>query len=414
MTFSRLTGWMLVTAALSALVLPWEIALLGMGLIAVVAGVDAWQVRRVPPTKVDVAPILSRGVVSEFRLSPIGRWPRIRLRQPLVPDVVVSPQEADRVLVAEIVVNRRGTHHLPPALSRSTGPLGMGGWTHRTGSDRPITVYPDMPAARHLASAVRLGRFREEGKRTRGPLGLGTEFESIREYRPDDDIRQINWRATARLETPMSNQFRVEQDRDVICLVDCGRLMSAATGDRTRLDVAVDAVAAIAAVADQAGDRVGVVAFDDRVRRMVHPRRDGGRHVVHAIHDLEPSNRDSDYALAFGTVLSAKRAFVLIFTDIIDEAAARPLVNAIPALARKHSLAVASVVDPDLDLLMRSPADNLPQVLKAATAVRFVEAKERVAAILAHRGVVVVEAGLDSLSARCVAAYLRAKRTGRL
>lgn len=414
MTLTRATAWLVTVAALSALWIPWQLALLTMGLVLVVAIVDAWQVHSVPRLTVNVAPILSRAVPSEFEIKPEGRWPRIRVRQPLIPDVAIRPQEGDRALTAEIVASRRGTHSLPPPATRTVGPLGLGAWIHRTGEPTPVTVYPDMPAARQLAAAVRLGHFREEGKRTRGPLGLGTEFESIREYRPDDDIRQINWRATSRLQIPMSNQFRVEQDRDVICLVDCGRLMSAATGDRTRLDVAVDAVAALAAVADQAGDRVGVVAFDDRVRRLVLPRRDGGKHVVRAIHDLEPSNRDSDYGLAFSTVLSSKRAFVIIFTDLIDEAAARPLVHSLPALARKHALAVASVIDPDLDALMTTPGSDFAQVMRASTAVRFVEAQERAASVLVHRGVAVVESGVETFSARCVAAYLRAKRTARL
>ena len=99
--------------------------------------------------------------------------------------------------------------------------------TTRAGEAHELLVYPDLPAARRLALAVRPGRFRESGERSRGPLGLGTEFESIRDYLPDDDIRQVNWPATVRMGRPMSNQYRVEQDRDVICVLDCGRLMAA-------------------------------------------------------------------------------------------------------------------------------------------------------------------------------------------
>ena len=83
-------------------------------------------------------------------------------------------------------------------------------------------MYPDLLAARRLALSVRQGRFRDQGISARGPLGLGTEFELVRDYLPDDDIRQVNWRATARLGRPMSNQYRIEQDRDVIVVVDAG------------------------------------------------------------------------------------------------------------------------------------------------------------------------------------------------
>ena len=108
---------------------------------------------------------------------------------------------------------------------------------------------------------MRQGRFREQGRLTRGPLGLGTDFESIRDYAPDDDPRQINWRATDRVGRPMSNQFRVEQDREVMLLLDAGRLMAAPLEDRTRLDAAVDAAVTVALVADVVGDRCGAVSY---------------------------------------------------------------------------------------------------------------------------------------------------------
>jgi uncharacterized protein (DUF58 family) len=114
---------------------------------------------------------------------------------------------------------------------------------------------------------VRQGRFREPGPADARAARLGTDFESIRDYSPDDDVRQINWRATDRLGRPMSNQFRVEQDREVMLLIDAGRLMSAPLEDRTRLDAAVDAAVTVALVADVVGDRCGVVAFDDGIRR---------------------------------------------------------------------------------------------------------------------------------------------------
>ena len=90
---------------------------------------------------------------------------------------------------------------------------------------------PTCTTARRLALAVARGRFRDQGATARGPLGLGTEFELIRDYEPDDDIRQVNWRATARLGRPMSNQYRLEQDRDVLLLIDAGRLLPAPLGD---------------------------------------------------------------------------------------------------------------------------------------------------------------------------------------
>ena len=233
-----------------------------------------------------------------------------------------------------------------------------------------VTVYPDVPAARRLALAVRQGRFRAAGRLTRGPLGLGTEFESIRDYDPDDDIRQVNWRATERMQRPMSNQYRVEQDREVMLLIDAGRLMAAPLADRTRLDGAVDAAVAVALVADVLGDRAGVLAFDRDVAGGCAPRRAGGHAVVRALLDLEPRAEEPDYELAFRNVEGGKRSLVFIFCDLLEETAARPLADAVPVLARKHAVMVATVRDPDLDEVLSDRADRRARRRRAGRGAR--------------------------------------------
>jgi uncharacterized protein (DUF58 family) len=211
----------------------------------------------------------------------------------------------------------------------------------------------------------------------------------------------------------MSNQYRVEHDRDVVCVVDTGRLMAAPLGDRTRLDAALDALAAVAAVADEAGDRCGVVAFADDVRRRVPPRRRGSRAVLHAVFDLEPLPVDSDYELAFRTIADAKRAFMLVLTDLLEEAAARPLLEAMPVL-RRHSVAVASAADPDLDAVIAREPKRPREVYAAAVALEVLAARRRVAAQLRRAGADVVEASPSQLGAACVRAYLKAKARARL
>ncbi len=280
--------------------------------------------------------------------------------------------------------------------------------------DEDLLVYPDLPAASRIVEAVRRGRFRDEGHRLRGKLGLGTEFESIRDYQPDDDIRQVNWQATARVGRPMSNQYRVEQDRDVVCVLDAGRLMGAPLAGGTRLDVAVDVVAAIAAVADEVGDRCGLVAFDSEIRRHVRPSRRAARAIVAAVFDLEPTRVQSDYARAFRQIGGSKRAFVLVLTDLLEPTAAAPLVEAIPILSRRHHVVVASATDPDLHALF-APQPRVPlDVYRAVAAAEVLEARERAVAALRGARAVVVQASPTALSAACVRTYLRAKARARL
>jgi uncharacterized protein (DUF58 family) len=412
---------MVAAAALGFLFLPPALpALVIVALLAGAAG-DALAVRRPPGVERSPLGILARGVPADLVVDVEAGGATARVRQPVPPELDLNPREADGRLTATLVPLRRGRHPVPAPAVRVEGRFGLGRVHHPGGEDGEVLVYPDMPAAHRLVTAVRQGRFRDPGVLTRGPLGLGTDFESIRDYLPDDDIRQVNWRATARTGRPMSNQYRVEQDRNVICCIDAGRLMgapvSAAPGSGvplTRLDAALDAAVAVVLVADEVGDQAGAIAFDNTVRRRLSPRRRGGQAVVSAIFDLEPTAADSDYELAFRQVGGGKRSLVIVFTDLLEEGAARSLVEAVPVLARRHHVVVASVRDPDLDRAVRTPPAQVRDVLAASVVVEALDSRARVAAQLARAGAQVLEGPPDTLAAACVGAYLRAKARSRL
>jgi uncharacterized protein (DUF58 family) len=382
-------------------------------LLAIVA--DAVAARRRLELSRTMPNVVARGVPSPLQVVAEGDAPeRVVIRQARPPDVDIEPATSRVRLDAELRVSRRGRHEIPAPAARRTGPLGFAAWTVSRGEPAAVLVYPDLPAARRLVVALRKGRFRDPGHRTRGELGLGTDFESVRDYLPDDDVRQINWLATARTGRPMSNQYRVEQDRDITCVVDSGRLMTAPVGNFTRLDAAVDAVAAVALVADEVGDRIGLIAFDREIRRRVHTRRAGGRAVIEAVVDIEPRAVDSDYDLAFRSVSGGKRRLVLVFTDLVDEAAARSLLTSVPVLARRHAVIVASVTDPDLQNAMTRVPQTPLQVYGTAVALDVLTARTRVVARLRRSGAVVLEAAPTGLGEACVAAYLRLKARARL
>jgi uncharacterized protein (DUF58 family) len=411
----------LAAIALSAIVLGPSLAALLSAALAGALIADAIAARRAPGARRRMPRIVARGVPAALTvtLPEDGvAHSRVRVRQPTTGQIEITPQESDSGgLDGQLVARRRGRWTIAPAAVRVAGPLGLATWDHRAGEEAELLVYPDLPAARRLALAVRSGAFREAGRQTRGPLGLGTEFESIRDYLPDDDIRQVNWPATARLGRPMSNQYRVEQDRDVICVLDCGRLMAAPlSGGATRLDAAIDAATAVGLVADELGDRCGTVAFDATVHRRLTPRRRGGEALVRAVYDLQPASVDADYELAFRHVASSKRALVIVFTDLIEEVAARSLVLAVPVLARRHEVIVAGVVDPDLDAAVRPSGARVTDldVYRAAAALDMLAARERAAARVRGAGARVLETAPPDLARACVGAYLRAKARARL
>ncbi len=360
---------------------------------------------------------LSRGVPARLLVeTDADATDRIEIRQARPADVDIDPSiGGGGALDAQLVAHRRGAAVLPPVTARCRGPLGLGRWTFTGTGEAPLLVYPDVVAAQRIVVALRRGQFRDPGLRARGPLGLGTDFESIRDYLPDDDVRQINWTASDRVGRPMSNVYRVEQDRDVVCLLDAGRLMAAPLDLRTtRLDAAVDAVTMVALVADELGDRCGVTIFDSDVRAQLRPRRNGGRAVVRTILDAEPSALDSDYDLAFRRTSGGKRSLILVLTDLVDASAARSLVSSVPVLTRRHAVIVASVRDPDLERALHREPTTQHDVYESAVAIDVIEERQRVATRLEHAGARVVEAPAAALGEACVRAYLRLKARARL
>jgi uncharacterized protein (DUF58 family) len=410
------TAAVLGLIAIATLLVAPGLALAAAGVLLVAAAVDAWAVREPPRIERTLSQVLSRGVDAPVKvLARSIDHRRVLLRQPAMPGIEVYGSDGSGQLAGRLVPRRRGRHELPGVASASVGPLGLARVHHPDGPAVEVRVYPDLVAAQRLIARLRRQLAGHSGGLARGPLGLGTEFESVREYTPGDDIRQLNWLATARLGRPMSSQYRVERDRDVICLLDAGRLMrSPIAGSRTMLDAALDAVALLALAADELGDRCGAIAFDDHVRRAVAPRHLGGRRVIEALFDLEASALDSDFEQAFARVGGSRRALVIAFTDLVDEAAARSALAAIPMLARRHAVVVASTLDSALEELARSRASSIAQLARSLVALDVLEARSRAAAGLRRAGALVIDAPAGKLAERCLGAYLSVKARARL
>jgi uncharacterized protein (DUF58 family) len=387
--------------------------------VAVVAGavlVDIVVARRLRPDgeRTRLSTLALRVPVPYSVTASIALARSTRIRQPVPAELTLEPDErTGSELVGELTGRHRGVHQLPPAVVRTTGPIGLGSCDHQIGGGETVSVFPDLPKARRLAAARRRGRASEEG-RIRSRLGIGTEFETIRDYAPDDDIRQVNWVATSRVGRPMSNQYRVEENRDLMCVVDTGRLMASPIGPVTRLDVALDAVATLAVAAEEAGDRVGAVSFAGAVTRQLAPRRRGAQTVVRSLFDLEPTGVESDYDRAFLAVGRRKRALVALFTDLVDESASRSLLAACPVLARRHAVLIATCRDPDLVTAVTDRPHEMRDVLRSAVAIDILESRNRTSVLLRSMGATVVEAPPERLGAACVHAYLRLKQRARL
>ncbi|HWG99104.1 MAG TPA: DUF58 domain-containing protein [Pilimelia sp.] len=326
-------------------------------------------------------------------------------------------------LVSALTPTRRGDRPAVRVSVRSYGPLGL---AHRQLSRRAadratppwtLRVLPRFPSRRILPEKLARLRLLDGSTVTKG-RGQGTEFDTLREYVTGDDVRSIDWRASARRADVLVRTWRPERDRRVLCVVDTGRTSAVRLGDEPRLDTAIDAALLLATLAARAGDRVDLLAVDVAVRAAVSGAARDLRlpRLVDALAPVAPALVETDFELVAGEVLrrERKRALVVLFTALEPEALGYGLLPVLPRLAARHRVVVASVHDPLLAELTEAPPRRAEDVYAAASAWRALADRERIRAALTRSGVTVLDAPAGTFAAAVADTYLGLKAAGRL
>jgi len=311
---------------------------------------------------------------------------------------------------------RRGDLHGGPVVVRVSGPLRLAGRQLSIPVRTTLRVLPEFASRRHLPS--RLARLRElDGRSAVRIRGAGSEFDSLREYVIGDDVRSIDWRATARRSDVVVRTWRPERDRRVFILVDTSRHAAVRVGDQPRLDTSIEATLLLAALASKAGDRVEVVAFDRTVRARVQGV--SGPALLAALADqlapIEPRLVEADWSAAaalIGNALS-QRALVAVLTSIDPAAIESGMLRALAPVAATHQVVIASADDPEVIEMMAARGDAL-DVYGAAAATRFDLERRGVADRLRKNRIDIVSAGPDEIAPKLADRYLELKAAGRL
>jgi uncharacterized protein (DUF58 family) len=352
---------------------------------------------------------------------------RGQIRDAWAPSARAEPRTVavDMTAAAQLRPVRRGDQRSALVTARSIGPLGLAG---RQGSHQvpwQIRILPPFLSRKHLPS--RLAKLRElEGMTPVLIRGQGTEFDSLREYVVGDDVRSIDWRATARRADVVVRTWRPERDRRVVIVLDTGRTSAGRVGvDPTasdpggwpRLDWSMDAALLLAALAARAGDHVDFLAHDRVTRTGVFnaSRTELLAQLVEAMAPLQPALVESD-ARAMAAAVQRRvrrRALLVLLTDLNASALDEGLMAVLPQLSAKHQLLLAAVADPRVEHLATGRSDAAA-VYDAAAAERSRNDRRAIASRLRRSGVDVVDAPPEELAPALADHYLALKATGRL
>lgn len=377
----------------------------------------------------EVPEILSLGAPNRAQITVTNRTPRtmtVAVRDDPPPGfettrrtfmLRLQPFEQRRVSYLTTPTTR-GDHEFGQLHVRCLSRLRLAWWQCDVPATETVRVYPDLAQIREFDALARRGRLDDIGVRAAPMRGEGTEFESLREYVPDDSFRSIDWKATARRGAPITRQYRVERHQRVLVALDAGRMMAPRCGQMTRLDWSVNAALMLAHVAGRMGDLVGLLVFSDRIGSFVAPTH-GAAQTERLLQELyavraEPVEPDFGAAVTFLRHRARKRAMICLFTDLVDPDVSSEALSYISSLRPQHLPMVATIPDEETARMAAARPDDVTGAYEKALAARALGERELALGRLRAQGVAVVDAAPDDLAAAVVNRYLSVKRMGML
>ncbi len=324
-------------------------------------------------------------------------------------------QAAPQTVHQEFRIDCRGLHSFGPVWMRLVGPFGMLEGQASIEHAGKIRVLPEQFASRDElrkdsgAEMVLLDKVTFSRQ-----FGVGTEFESLAEYRYGDDPRRIDWRTTARYRRPIIRRYQIERHRDVMIVIDCGRLMGTQTQRGSKLDCAIDAALLLGRVALQSGDRCGLGLFDDRVRGYLPPISGAAsmNALADCIYDAQVAWRESDFTPMFATLQQkqVKRSLLVVISDVVDSESSELFRASLLRLQKRHIVLFAALKTPVLRDIIDEPVNTMLDVARKAVTFRLLREREHALHSLGRGGVFVLDVEPSELTVPLINSFVELRQ----
>jgi uncharacterized protein (DUF58 family) len=332
---------------------------------------------------------------------PLRAWPRISA----ILRYTVSPRERGDVEAGALYLRYRSTLGL---VSRwAIAPL-----------NQPIRIYPELRTAEDQQLFLAKSRRIEQQLRQMRQRGLGREFESLREYRPGDDLRDLCWTASARRGDLVTRQYQAERSQSVWIVLDTGRLLRARVADNksnryTKLDYACSTAVALAQLALYSGDRVGLLGYGRRIQQQLLPNR-GAAHMRQFLESLaqlssEPSEADHLRATAILGRLQPRRALILWVTDLAESSMRPEVIDGAAQLLHRHVVLFVAMAQPEVAAIARAIPANVEEMFRSAAAQEMASRRELLLARLRDQGAIALDTLPSQMTASVLNHYLSIK-----
>jgi uncharacterized protein (DUF58 family) len=313
---------------------------------------------------------------------------------------------------------------------RYRSPLGLIERWAKAPLTQTVRVYPALRAGEEQQIFLARSRQIDLQLRRSQQRGLGRDFESLRDYREGDDLRDICWTATARRGSPITRQYQTERSQPVWIVLDCGRLMRARVAmtrtpknsgpapspgpaPSSKLDHACTTAVALAQLALYSGDRVGLLAYGQGIQQRLLPGR-GAAHMRQLIESLalaraEAGEADHLRATAVLNRLQPRRSLILWITDLAEAAMRPEVIDGALQLLRRHVLLFVAMAQPEVEQIAQSRPKNINELFRATAAQEMAGRRELLLARLHEQGALTLDLNPEALTSSVLNQYLTVK-----
>jgi uncharacterized protein (DUF58 family) len=337
---------------------------------------------------------------------------------PPVLEMVVAPRSREQMNYP-ILPRERGDVHMGRLFMRYQTHFGFAERWAVAAISQSARVLPDLEQARQHALYLIRSKQVEMEKRRRRQRGQGREFQSLRDYREGDDLRDICWTATARRHNLTTRVFEIERSQVVWIVLDAGRLLRAEVQQEgselrlSKLDYAVNAALSLAQVATQCGDKVGLLAYGRAVQQNVPVGR-GAVHlrtIVDSLAQVRGEASEADHSSAARTLLNGqqRRSLVVWITDFAETPTLPEVIEYATQITRRHLVIFSAMSQPDLSMLAHTTPQTTSDMYRHAAALEIVHRRDLLLRGLRQRGVFAFELVPGLLASALVNQYLEIK-----
>jgi uncharacterized protein (DUF58 family) len=304
-------------------------------------------------------------------------------------------------------------------------PLGLAERWAKAQLTQTVRVYPALRTSDEQQIFLARSRQIDLQLRQARQRGLGRDFESLRDYREGDDLRDVCWTATARRGALITRQYQTERSQPVWIVLDCGRLMrsrhmrlgGASDGKiesgHSKLDYACSTAVALAQLALYSGDRVGLLAYGQSIQQRLLPGRGAAhlRQMIELLAQVKAESSEADHLRATAVLnrLQPRRSLILWVTDLAETAMRPEVIDGAVQLLRRHVLLFVAMAQPDVDAIAKARPKNVDQMFRSAAAQEMAGRRELLLARLHEHGALTLDLNPEALTPSVLNQYLMVK-----